>query len=325
MIKEGKATILTDNTFYNPHARVPRDISVLFLSVMEVRHVLDAMAATGIRGIRYALEARKEVTFNDIDPHAVNTIRKNLELNGVSGEVLNEDVNLLLYEKKFQAIDLDPFGSPAPFLHSLSRSITHKGVIMVTATDTAPLSGSSPLSSRKKYHTVTKKVEWYRELAIRVLIGYIQHSLSLYEKTFEPMVSFFYKHHVRVMGTVRRTPSLVTRNAKLISLYNGIGPIWMGPIKNNTIVERMLKNATEYIVPESIKLLKTLYQEIDTIGYYNLHTLSSTLSISPPPLEEVLELLRKKGFEASRSHAEPLGIKTDAPIEEVKEVLLRLS
>ena len=57
--KEGKAKVYnTENAFLNPVAMASRDISVAFVKTFEVKDkALDATAATGIRGIRYALEA----------------------------------------------------------------------------------------------------------------------------------------------------------------------------------------------------------------------------------------------------------------------------
>ena len=95
--REGRARLLVPDprkyahpnhmpVFFNPRARVSRDVSSLALSAMDVGEVLDAMAASGVRGIRYALEAGKRVVFNDIDPRAVDLIRKNLNLNGLEAD-----------------------------------------------------------------------------------------------------------------------------------------------------------------------------------------------------------------------------------------------
>ena len=332
LYSEGKAKIFVPDyeniynaeVFFNPRARTSRDISALIMKVLRPRQLLDAMAATGIRGIRYAVESGvEEIVFNDINPKAVELAKRNAALNNVEGEFLEEDVNILCHSRRFLAVDLDPFGTPSPFLQSVARCIPHRGYALITATDTSPLTGSSPLAAIRKYHVRIRKVEWFRELAVRVLLGYVAHHFAIWEKAFIPVASFFQEHHLRVIGRVVKKASEVTRAVKNIDIFGELGPLWKGPLHDRKILERAIEFWDRDYSKQSLAFLKLASKEIDAMGYHNLHSLSKELKISPPPLNVVIEKLRKMGYEASRSSLDPLGIKTTAPRDVLKEVLRR--
>lgn len=48
------------------------------------------------------------------------------------------------FDKRFTAIDLDPYGGPNQFLDGAIQSIEDGGLLMVTATDMAVLAGNTP-------------------------------------------------------------------------------------------------------------------------------------------------------------------------------------
>ena len=119
-ISEGEAKFYTDgNVFYNPEMTTLRNISVLFLKIISTKkkRILDATAATGVRAIRYALEAgAKDVTLLDVNETAAKIAKKNIKFNHLKFEVLNRSIQEFAstHRSGFEIIDLDPFGSPAP-------------------------------------------------------------------------------------------------------------------------------------------------------------------------------------------------------------------
>lgn len=88
--------------------------------------VLEGLAATGLRSIRYALEVPgiDRITANDLDPAACDSIRRNLDYAGpevaAKVQVTNADARLLMMQHplSFDAVDLDPYGTPALLLDS---------------------------------------------------------------------------------------------------------------------------------------------------------------------------------------------------------------
>lgn len=122
--------------FYNPVMKLNRDISVLLLNSISKNNlqIADPLAATGIRGIRFLKELNKnnikKIYINDHDKDAVKLIKENLTLNKIQYKnnkkinIKNEDANLfLLNSTGFDYIDIDPFGTPNPFLDSASKRI----------------------------------------------------------------------------------------------------------------------------------------------------------------------------------------------------------
>ncbi len=118
MVVEGAVTLNVDGAFYNPRMRLNRDVGVAMARALEVTDYLDALAASGARGLRVAKEAGvSSVALNDVSPRAVALIKENARLNGLEGcEILSSNANVLLHQRHFEAVDLDPFGSPAPFI-----------------------------------------------------------------------------------------------------------------------------------------------------------------------------------------------------------------
>ena len=70
------------------------------------------------------------------------------------------------------------------------------------------------------------------------------------------------------------------------------------------------------------KLLATLLDELSQLFFYDVHRVASELGVSSPKIDIVLERLRNQGFAASRTHFTPVGVKTDAPLEDVKKTLV---
>ena len=95
--------------------------------------VLETLAATGLRSVRYCKEIGtragmddvkvSHIVANDWDPEASNSIKSNFEFNGIetSHEIQTMDGIDLMYEKRknkerFDVVDLDPYGTAVPFL-----------------------------------------------------------------------------------------------------------------------------------------------------------------------------------------------------------------
>lgn len=55
------------------------------------------------------------------------------------------------YDKRFTAIDLDPYGGPNKFLDGAIQSIQEGGLLMVTATDMAVLAGNTPEACKLRF------------------------------------------------------------------------------------------------------------------------------------------------------------------------------
>lgn len=119
------------------------------------------MAGSGVRTLRFLKELDngiiKNITVNDYDKEFKKLFLKNLEINNIRYNkkkinIESKDANILLLNSSgFDYIDIDPFGSPNDFLESSISRISRRGILAVTATDTAPLSGTFPDACTRKY------------------------------------------------------------------------------------------------------------------------------------------------------------------------------
>ncbi|ASJ14072.1 tRNA (guanine(10)-N(2))-dimethyltransferase [Thermococcus radiotolerans] len=372
-VREGLARILVPKAeriydapvFYNPVMALNRDISVLAVGVLKPRTVLDALSATGIRGIRYALETPvEEVWLNDISEEAFNLILKNVRLNlGVDGERIGErrfsfegekkvianldDANRLMAEKfrYFDFLDLDPFGSPVEFLDTALRSVRRRGVLAVTATDTGVLCGAYRHACRRKYLAEPIRGELCHETGLRILIGTVVRYAAKYDLGVEVLLAYYRDHYfrafLRLKSGARKADGSIERLGYLWQDENGrfgyensflpkrpavYGPLWLGPLKNQEFVDEVLKLANEYPLAhkKTLPFLETISEELDVPFHYDTHALARRNNLQVGKLAEIIEILRGKGYSATRTHFSPMAIKTDAPFEEVLEALRSL-
>ena len=139
----------TAPVFFNRRMEINRDATVLLLSVLKPSDYLDSMGATSVRGLRVANECGVPVTINDKDPEAIPLILQNVARSGLPITVTCRDACSLLYEQSFDAVDIDPFGTPAPFIDAGIRGC--RRFLLVTATDTAPLCGAHLQAGIRRY------------------------------------------------------------------------------------------------------------------------------------------------------------------------------
>ena len=204
LISEGKARLYTgDNVFYNPEMKTLRDVSVLFLKAISTKRkrVLDATAATGVRAIRYALEAgAKDVTLLDINARAARVAKKNVGFNHLKFEVLNLSIQEFAntHRGSFEIIDLDPFGSPSPDVYDIMKLCWDGTILMITATDTAVLCGAHEAACVKIYGSKPLHNEMCKEVGIRILLNYVSKMASQFNFGIAPLVSISDRHYMRI-------------------------------------------------------------------------------------------------------------------------------
>ncbi|KAF1744086.1 hypothetical protein MXB_4625, partial [Myxobolus squamalis] len=136
--------------------------------------ILEALAATGIRSIRYSLEIDSvyKVIANDMQPHAVKTIVLNAIKNGVYDKIVPTKMeatnllNLIRHPINYRpdVIDIDPYGTAAIFIDSAVQSISEGGLLCITCTDMATLCGNTPEVAYSKYGAIPIKSPFCHEM-----------------------------------------------------------------------------------------------------------------------------------------------------------------
>lgn len=373
-IKEGLVEVITPEfskisskapVFYNPVMEMNRDLSILAIKTYRENsgreiEICDAFGGSGIRGIRYAREIDKvkNVLINDINPLAIQYIRENIKLNQLNNVNVSKDDANILFRKcmgKFDVVDIDPFGTPSPFIESAGIGIKSGGLLCSTATDTSSLCGTYKEPCVRKYSAMPLKTEYCHEIGIRILTGFIARTLAKFKKCIEVKFAHSSEHYMRIYTLIHKGAKITDQSLKNIGyilhcpnclnrrITRGItppvgqkcsfcenkfktaGPLWCGEIEDKDFIKKMLENMKKNKINQENKVLKLLnfaYNESNAPAtYYDLHEICRNLRISAPKLNEVLSLLEKKGYFASRTHFKPTGIKTDAPITILKEII----
>ena len=111
--------------------------------------ILEALSATGLRSLRYALEipAIRTVLANDVAPSAIQAIHRNIAHNNLPANLVQatcSDANALMYSHhtdRVDVVDLDPYGTATPFIDAAIQAIASDGLLCVTCTDMSVLAG----------------------------------------------------------------------------------------------------------------------------------------------------------------------------------------
>ncbi|XP_042884533.1 probable tRNA (guanine(26)-N(2))-dimethyltransferase isoform X2 [Penaeus japonicus] len=173
--------------------------------------ILEALAASGLRSIRYAHEVGgvKEIVANDFSKQAVECMERNITHNKVEDIVTSSfsDASMAMYKsyeqgKRFHAIDLDPYGSPHMFLDSAVKSVADGGILLVTCTDMAVLCGNSPETCYTKYGALSIKSKACHEIALRIVLQCIESHANRYGRHIKPLLSMSADFYVRVVVQV---------------------------------------------------------------------------------------------------------------------------
>ena len=201
--------------------------------------ILEAMAASGLRAVRYALEIPEvgKVYANDLDARALKDMKRNVAHNGVEDKVepLQTDARILMLQKpdEYDVIDLDPYGAPVTLLDSAVQSICDGGLLCVTATDMAVLCGNANESCWMKYGSYPVKGKFCHENALRILLHSLQSHASRYKKYIVPVLSmsvdFYVRVFVRVFVSAEKAKEGATRESYVFHC-NGCHSFYFQPV-----------------------------------------------------------------------------------------------
>ncbi len=363
-VQEGKARVKVYKgkiskalpVFYNPEASLQRTVAIAFLRAIgkQAFKIGDALAGTGVRSIRFLKElpkkTLKEVLINDLNPKAVKAIKENLKLNRLSARVFSLEANeFMRSQAPFDYLEIDPFGSPNPFLDFAVRSLARKGYLAITATDTAPLAGTAPKACLRKYWSKPLRNWFMHENGIRILIRKVQLVASQYEIPLIPVYAHSTRHYYRVYfrrsSSKGKLDSLLKNHrwlgfckkcfwwgptgeslafcALCCSKVETAGPLWGENLWDPELSEKLALEARE---TEAQKLAETIAREskLCVVGFYDVHAICNFIKRSVPPFKQLLSKIRERGFKAEQSHFSPVGIRTNTPAEEMLSIVKNL-
>jgi tRNA (guanine26-N2/guanine27-N2)-dimethyltransferase len=388
VVKEGKVAVLVPKisilfenykapapseapVFYNPRMEFSRDVAVVALQAYQSIagreiSVCEPFTGCGIRGIRYAKEVDevKSVTINDIDADAVKLARINVKKNSVEDQVAtigNADTNTFLAlhfapGKRFDVIDIDPFGSPAPYIESAIMALHDGGLIALTATDMAPLCGVHPQACLRKYGGKPLRTEYCHELSVRILLNSLAMIAARHEMGIHALFSHSTDHYIRVYAQVKhgakQADSAIQRVGYALHCFScfhhevssGItsflkkncsecgkslavaGPLWVGELVDKEFCIQMrgkLQKKNLRTKKKLTMLLNTILGESDAPPlYYVIDRICDRFNLIIPSTASITQELKKRGYKVALTHFNLKGIKTDAPASVVREVLI---
>lgn len=349
--------------FYNPRAVFNRDMAIVFLKTIFSKNYffVEPLAGSGVRSIRYVVEAGGNGIANDIDPVAYYYIKRNVKINNIEEKlaVFNNEANILLHTLRAEGIvidyiDIDPYGTPIPFVDSTIHAISRGGYIAFTATDTGPLNCSHPNVCLRRYGAFCIKTDFSKEMGLRILIGSIVRRAASHDMGLEIILAYYHDYYYRVYFRVYKSARKADETLSLIGYiafnretkerimvkqdefkeyvkkgYILIGPLWVGELadreflKKAIYVSEKLTSTTDYMhLERTLGFLKRLHEEygINTI-YYRYDKLFGLLKKNQPPINKFIEKIREKGYHAYRTHFDPRGVRTDMPYNELIKLI----
>lgn len=266
-------------------------------------------------------------------------------MNGISPgavEIVRTNANALLSGRGWEAVDIDPFGSPVPFFDLACRAATK--FLAVTATDPAALCGVYPRVSKRKYlSSVPVKTEFYHEVGLLVLAGYCVRMAARFDIGLSPVIAHSSNHYYRVyfekgkgagradsmlkeVGNLSWCADCLFRGAGNFGECPGcgskgissVGPLFLGKLFDPEISKKVSDKASELGFGKASELALKISRESRLPPFhYDHHSISSLIGRPPEKLEGYLESLRKRGFSAERTHFSETGFRTDAPLSEI--------
>jgi tRNA (guanine26-N2/guanine27-N2)-dimethyltransferase len=351
--------------FYNPQMRENRDLSLFviswLLSCRTPRRLIFPMAASGVRPWRMFEELEVppcEVVINDLDPRAIEAAKSSRALNprasAWGGSLIFSNTSaqaLLASGKPADYIEIDPFGSPLPFLDAAIQRIAHRGVLAVTATDTAALCGTYPKTGLRKYHAFTARSPLMHEHAARILAHVVERNASRHGRYARVIFAYAHLHYVKLFFEVYDSKSASARiiadaeywridrtgftrervaHAHLpvsTSHERGqdadlrfIGPLSAQPLADASLIEH-IDHTSVQLSPTTRAAIGTIREESRIAGSaIDLHVLASEMGLaSVPRTAHVIE--RLGAHRASRTRFSDTAIRTGASLDEIREAM----
>jgi tRNA (guanine26-N2/guanine27-N2)-dimethyltransferase len=221
------------------------------------------------------------------------------------------------------------------------------------------LFGVKPKVCIRKYMAKPLHTDYCKEIGARILMSFISRIANINNLGIIPLLTFYSNHFIRIFAMSFRGKSKILKDLpksygyiihcnycgnRLTFIENLLkvpqkcpiclsekhlsysGPLWVGELHQKSYVEELdsLNEKFNFKNKNRIrKVLKFALNEINMpISYYNIHKISQQLKLSSiPKLEDIIKIIEKKGFKASRTHFDFISIKTDMKIDELKKVL----
>ncbi|EME88527.1 uncharacterized protein MYCFIDRAFT_149170 [Pseudocercospora fijiensis CIRAD86] len=228
--------------------------------------ILDALSATGLRALRYAKEIPfvTAVVANDMNSNAITSMKMNVQHNDLTEQItpnLGDAIGHMYtvayppthshgpkhVSQKYDVIDLDPYGTAAPFIDAALQAINDGGLLCVTCTDSGVFASLGYCEKTfALYGGMPIKGSHMHEGGLRLIINSVASAAARHGMAIEPLLSLSIDFYARVFIRVRKSPAdvkfLAGKTMLVYACDSGCGAWSTNMIGRNT--EQAAKNGT---------------------------------------------------------------------------------
>ncbi len=303
--------------FYNRSMEVSRDLSVALLRSLKPGTALDSMAGTGIRGMRIAKETSWKVVLNDIDSRNVEIQRKNASLNSLDIETIRGDYFAAVSSRKWDYIDVDPYGTPSGLVDAAIMNLKNNGIIGVTMTDTANLEGKSTAKGLRIYGSMSMNGTFAREISTRIFLKYVMERGASLGRAGEPLLVLREGHFIRVFVRFKKGNKVADESIKKFKLFDvegkTVGPLYSGKMYNLAL----LKEMESFPFAENSRRIFSNFENEDLMFLFYENS-NGKREIKK---HKILDVLHDQGYKAGGTNFNEKGVKSDAGREDYLRIL----
>jgi tRNA (guanine26-N2/guanine27-N2)-dimethyltransferase len=361
---ECKAHFQIKNAFFRPAAQVTRDLGTLAAAIYKSNtgslRIIDAMSGCGVRSLRYWLESGADWLWtNEANPELKTLLESNLQdaIAAKQCQVTNIDANRLFFDcfnrrDYYDLVDVDSFGSAAPYYYTALWATKIGGLLYLTSTDGRTATGHEPESSLSAYGAYSRCHPASQEQALRLLLGSVQKAAASMGLGVEPIFSLFTGQTYRAMVRLSSKVVLSSENYGFLGYchhcgeYKKIlwqrlgktrcgcggdalimsGPLWLGNLHDRDYLQQMRSLAQQWQWRQRVKLLETMMAEAELPPYfYTLREIGRRGKMDLPKRSQLILALQEKGYRTAATHIDPQAIKTHANLATCIEVGRTLS
>jgi tRNA (guanine26-N2/guanine27-N2)-dimethyltransferase len=351
---EGKVTFQVGNAFYRSDSQTARDLGILAAAVYRSQthqlRVLDAMAGCGVRSLRYWQESKADwVWTNEGNPEVRPTLLQNLATAIAANrlKLTHLDANRVFFDcynrqDYYDLVDVDCFGSAAPYLSTSLWAIAIGGLLYLTSTDGRTATGHLPNISLQVYAAYARSHPAAHEQGLRLLIGSIHQQAATKGLGIQPVFSFFSGQTYRVMLRLVAKPALTLKTYGFLGYchhcgnYQVIqwqqlgrvtcphddkplsisGPLWLGELHDRHTLQQFIQQAHQWNWMHHVSLLELMQSEVNLPPYFfRLGEIGKRGKMDIPKRSHLITALQEKGYQASPSHINAQAIKTNADLQ----------
>ena len=216
--RETSADVIVDQGFHEKR-QVHKEEEDIAGKTKSPFRILDALSATGLRALRYAKEIPMvtSITANDLSHSATTSITLNVQHNQVSekinvttGDAVDHMHRTRSKRCQYQVIDLDPYGTSAPFLDAAVQAVVDGGLLCVTCTDAGVFASVGYLEKTySQYGGLPLKGPHAHEGGLRLILHSIATSAARYGYAIEPLLSLSIDFYARIFVRIHHSPMQV--------------------------------------------------------------------------------------------------------------------